>query len=191
MIGRKQCGFLRRYEYPGRSVRDPLYQLLDPFTVFHERFIAPNRNAGPRFWSAASASASVRTWSGYAFERVCLQHVEQIKRALGVSGVVCRVYAWRTLGEATTGRAGAQIDLVIDRDDRVVNLCEMKCSAMPFAITKSYSKELIGKREAYRETVRTDKALHLTMVTTQGLVRNAYAGDIQSEIVLDDLFVDP
>lgn len=182
------CGFARRYQMPGRKTRDVLWQLMDNFTDFHNRFIAPNKGAGEGFWVSIRDSPAVRAWSGLAFERVCLQHVAQIKKALGISGVASRAFAWRALPDGE-GHPGAQVDLVIDRDDRVANLCEMKCCSGPFEITKGVATSLAAKREAFRRVAGSGKALHLTMVTTEGIVQNAYARDIQSEVRLDDLFL--
>ena len=109
------------------------------------------------------------------------------KRKLGISGVVTRTYGWRFQGDGETN-SGAQIDLVIDRDDKVVNLCEMKYTAGPFSITDEYDRRLKVKREVYAEQTGTKSAIHLTMVSAHGLKANANAFDVQSVITLDDLF---
>ena len=124
-------------------------------------------------------------WSGLAFERVCMQHIAQIQKALGISGVICNFYAWRYNGKS---RKGAQIDLVIDRQDNVINLCEIKFSRNPFAIDRDYSENLQNKLDAFMEEVAPQKAVHLTMISANGLVMNNYSGIIQSNIVLADLF---
>ena len=116
---------------------------------------------------------------------VCMQHISQIQRALGISGVVCTFHAWRFSGKA---RKGAQIDLVIDRQDNVVNLCEIKFSRKPFAIDREYYGNLQNKLEAFIEEVSPKKAVHLTMISANGLVHNSYSGIVQSCIVLEDLF---
>ena len=184
----EESGFVRRFDYPGRRKRDAVYRLLDAFTIFHLKFIAGNRNVGAGFWGAASASGAANAWRGYAFERTCLLHIAQIREALGIRGVVSKVYAWRKAPNAAKGLPGAQIDLVIERKDGITNLCEMKCTSSPFAITKKYLDELISRREAYRESVKTADALHLTLVAAGGVARNEYYGEIQSEVSLDDLF---
>jgi hypothetical protein len=114
-----------------------------------------------------------------------MQHVAQIQKALGISGVICNCYAWRYNGQ---NRKGAQIDLVIDRQDNVVNLCEIKFSRNPFAIDRDYSENLQNKLEAFIEEVSPQKAVHLTMITANGLVQNNYSSIIQSSVVLVDLF---
>ncbi len=133
---------------------------------------------------AASGSGGVRNaWEGLAFERVCLEHLPQIKRALGISGVRTEAFCWRT-----TEGEGAQVDLVVDRADDIVNLCEMKFSSGEYEIDKEEHASLLRRRERFIATTKTRKAVHLTMVTTFGTVRNAYWNDIQSEVVMDDLF---
>ena len=132
-----------------------------------------------------------RAWCGYAFEQVCLHHIRQIKRALGIEGVQASICSWSAPASVDSEgkkREGAQIDLVIDRRDQTINLCEMKFSMKPFEITPSYLEHIIYRRELFRETTGTSKALHLTFVTTYGVARNAQYGMIQSEITMDDLF---
>ena len=141
----------------------------------------------PNFWSASQTTQSVRVWCGLAFERVALQHIDAIKRKLGISGVVTRTYGWRFQPEDCDGD-GAQIDLVIERNDRVVNLCEIKYTAGPFAISDEYDRRLKVKREVYAEQTGTKDAIHLTMVSAHGLKPNSNAFDIQSVVTLDDLF---
>lgn len=123
---------------------------------------------------------------GLAFERVCLQHTEQIKAKLGIQGVITNVYSWSVTG--TKGNPGAQIDLLLDRNDDVINLCEIKYSKAPFNITSVVDSNLQNKRERFVQETATSKAVHLTMITTLGLVENSYSYDIQSVVTMDDLF---
>jgi uncharacterized protein len=113
-----------------------------------------------------------------------LEHIEQIKRKLGISGVQCKTASWRS----NSAETGAQIDLLIERKDQIINLCEMKYSTDVFSIDKSYDLMLRNKIGAFRQESKTRKAVHLTMVTTYGIKQNEYAGMIQNEIVMDDLF---
>ena len=131
----------------------------------------------------------MRIWCGLAFERVALQHVAAIKRKLGISGVVTCTYGWRYRDEDGRGE-GAQIDLVIERDDKVVNLCEVKYTAKPFAITDEYDRRLKIKREVYAEQTGTKAAIHLTMVSAHGLNSDANSLDVQSLVTLDDFFLE-
>ncbi len=182
----EQCGFIRCYTGWRKKKRDALFQLLDNFTLFHFAFIAGESNPDPHFWSLSSSSPQVNAWRGLAFERVCLQHVEEIKRALGISGVLTKVFAWRHVPDDVHPQ-GAQIDLLLERADRVVNLCEMKWSNGPFAIDKSYSTQLAEKIAVFRAVTGCRHAIHLTLVTTCGVTRNKYSGIMQSEVILEQM----
>ena len=86
------------------------------------------------------------------------------------------------------GEAGAQVDLLLDRRDGIVNLCEMKYVNGVYAIGKVESMKLKNRVEAFRKLVPSDKSIHLTLVTPEGIAKNEYRWDVQSEVTLDDLF---
>ena len=180
----EECKFIRKYNAIDKKTKDGIYQLTDFYTLFYFKFIQKNEYNDPRFWSTSIDSPQHRSWSGYAFEQVCLAHIDQIKRKLGISGVQCKTASWRS---RTTGQ-GAQIDLLIERKDQVINLCEMKYSTEEFSIDKSYSQTLRNKFSAFREETKTRKAIHLIMVTTYGLNHNEYSGMAQNEVTMEDLF---
>ena len=180
----EQSGFIRRYNGYGKKKRDALYQLIDPFTLFHLRFIKGNETMTAPFWSAYSDDGGHRSWTGYAFEQVALAHIDQIKRKLQIGGVLTRQYAWRS----TNAKPGVQIDLVIDRNDGVINLCEMKYCRDEYEIDSAYSRQLQRRVEVFRRETSTKSALHTTFVTTYGLVRNEHSAQVQSEVTMMDLF---
>jgi len=180
----EECKFIRKYNAFNKKTKDGLYQLTDFYTLFYFKYIQKNEYNDSHFWSASIDSAKHRAWCGYAFEQVCLEHIEQMKRKLGISGVQCKTASWRSSSVET----GAQIDLLIERKDQVINLCEMKYSTDAFLIDKSYDLILRKKISAFRLESKTRKAIHLTMVTTYGLKQNEYAGMIQNQIVMDDFF---
>ena len=188
----ESCGFIRRYEPfgkprmnpTGRLQRDALFQLVDFYTLFYFRFIRTNRYRDEHFWTTSQNTPLHASWSGYAFEMLCLDHVRQIKAALGIAGVQTLVCSW----SSSTVDKGAQIDLVIDRKDETANLCEMKYYSTVFAIDKGYEEKLRNKIAAFREETNTRKSLMLTFVTTYGLKENMYSGCVQSQVLLDDLF---
>ena len=122
------------------------------------------------------------TWAGLAFERLCLQHVDQVKRALGISGVLTNVHSWRN--------PNAQIDLLIDRKDGIINLCEMKHWAGPYAMTAEDDRALMEKKAEFKSATKTRKAVHVTMVTTFGVKPNAYSHKVQTFVTLDNLFAE-
>ena len=180
----EQCGFIRKYLFPGRASRDALYQLIDNFTLFHFKFL-DNRTTSSGDWTHLSVSQTGRIWCGLAFERVCLQHVEQIKNALGIADVQTSFYGWRDNGGEDKG---AQIDLVIERRDNVVNLCEMKFTSGQFVVSADYEQELLNKIDAFQRDTGTDATILLTLITSCGVKQNAYSGCIQKELTADALF---
>ena len=180
------CGFIRKYSGYGKKTKEAIYQLVDNYTLFYFKFIRQNKNNDEHFWSASVDSATHRVWSGLAFERLCLAHTQQIKAGLGISGVLSNIYSWRK--ETDENGSGAQIDLLIDRNDQVINICEMKYSLSEFSIDAEYERNLRNKKSAFIEATHTRKAVHLTMVTTYGVRQNSHSGIVQNVITLDDLF---
>ena len=180
------CGFIRKYNGFDKKSKQAIYQLIDNYTLFYFKFIQQNENNDEHFWSASIDSAMHRAWSGLAFERLCMAHTQQIKAALGIAGVLSNVYSWRKEADETSD--GAQVDLLIDRKDQVINLCEMKYSLSEYAIDAEYEQKLRNKKSAFINATNTRKAVHLTMVTTFGIKANAHSGIVQNEVKLDDLF---
>ena len=182
----ERCGFVRKYNAYGNKKKATLYQLTDLYTLFYLQFVKENVSTGGAHWQTMIDSPSRRAWMGYAFEIVCLTHIEQIRSALGFSSVNCSVSAWKT--KKTEEHDGAQIDLVIDRRDQVINLCEMKFANAKYAVDAKYEDELRNKVNAFQIETKTTSALQLTMVTTYGVKQNSHSGIIASQVVLDDLF---
>jgi AAA+ ATPase superfamily predicted ATPase len=180
----EEGGFIRRYKPKKKKKNGALYRLADPFMAFHLAFI--RKTDSENYWSSYTDNAAHRAWSGYAFEQVCLAHIKQIKEALGISGVHTDASSWISRGDGK----GARIDLVIDRGDRVINLCEIKFAKGPFEIDRAYDLALRGKIETFRNETKTRKALHLTMITTYGVKPGKYAGIVQSEVNMDELIAE-
>jgi len=182
------CGFIRKYNCIGKQSKDALFQLIDNFTLFYFQFIKGNRNNDSHFWTNSLGSALYRTWGGLAFERVCLQHINQIKKALGIAGVLSNVYSWRAKADEDKGIDKTQIDLLIDRKDGVINLCEMKFSEQEYVITEKEENNLRRRRGNFITATRTKKAVHITLVTPYGIKQNIHSAIVQNEVTLDDLF---
>ena len=182
----EECGFIRRFASADTAETNALYQLTDNYTLFYYRCIKKNAFSDEHYWQNTFTSTLHSAWKGHAFERVCLQHVPQMKAALGIAGVQTNVCSWFARG--TAERRGAQIDLVMQRADGFTDICEMKHSANVFAIDKDYAKDLQNKLEAYQELSKDKRTLHLVMVTTNGLAHNSYYNMVQKEITMDDLF---
>jgi AAA+ ATPase superfamily predicted ATPase len=179
------CDFIRRYNDFNKKKRDMLYQLIDPFTLFYFKFIAKNEYNDEHFWTNSLGTPLHNTWAGFAFEMLTLLHTTEIKRALGISGIQSAVSAWRS----TKTSPAAQIDLVINRKDGIIDLVEIKFSDRIFVITKTYEDNLQNKISAFKEETKTNKSVHFLMLTTFGIKQNKYAGLIQKELTLDHLFL--
>ena len=179
-------GFIRSYRSYGAKKKNAIYQLTDPFTLFHFRFLE-TPSTDEHFWSSTLSSPAQAAWRGLAFERLCLLHLPQVRRALGVGSIHVEAYGWSFKGDETYPD-GVQIDLVLERADNVINICEMKYSANVYAIDKAYDSALGRKIATFAGVTGTRKAIHLTLVTANGLMRNQYSARVQSEVVLADLF---
>ncbi|MEE3447214.1 MAG: ATP-binding protein [Bacteroidales bacterium] len=181
--GLQASNFIIQYTDFGGSKREVYYKLSDLFSLFYLYFSKFHKVNSPTFWADNLNSPQLNAWRGLAFEQVCFVHQEQIKRALGISGVNTNIMPWRNSGEN-----GVQIDMVIDRDDRVVNICEMKFSSGEFSIDRDYDMKLRRKVQIFTEKLKVRKNPHLTVITTFGLQKNEYSGHIQKCITADDLF---
>ncbi len=178
-------GFIRKYVPFGKKSRDSLYQLVDFYSHFYIRFIKDSKNDVSNYWMTMIDSPKYRAWSGYAFEQVCMSHVLQVKKALGISGVQSSVSSWR----AKSGKGKVQVDLLIDRRDQIVNLFEIKFSINPYTITKKYAEELRNKLALFKSETKTRKSVFLAMITTFGIKENQYSGGlVQNSLQMDDLF---
>jgi len=179
------CHFIRSYNAYGKKTKERLYQLIDFFTLFYLNFIQHAKQDNKHFWTNLTGKSKHRAWSGYAFEQVCMQHAAQIRHKLGISGVATSLAAWRS----KKSEPAAQIDLLIDRNDGIINLCEIKYAEDEFIIDKKTDENLRNKKSAFIREASVRKAVHITMVTTYGVKRNEYWGNIQSEVKMDDLFL--
>ena len=183
----EKSGFIRRYNPFGKKKQNSVFQLADFYTNFYLRFIENSDPADLNNWSHATDSPSHRAWSGYAFEQVCLCHIQQIKVALGISGMISYSQSWRS----NQSGQGAEIDLLIDRRDQVINICEMKFSTETYTISKTVAEQLRQKIGVFRAETGTKKAIFLTMLTTYGLNPNAHSvGLVQNDLTMDVLFKD-
>lgn len=178
----EECGFIRKYIPFDKMERDAVYQLIDFYTLFYFNFIFNKATAKNNYWTITSKTPQYRAWSGYAFEQVCSMHLPQIKKELGISGIISNAASWRN--------KDAQIDLLIDRNDQVINICEMKFSINSFTIDKKYADNLRNKIGSFIAQTKTKKAIFLTMVTTYGITNNAHAAQlVDNSLTMDSLFV--
>lgn len=180
------CGFIRKYHVIGKKVKESIFQLIDNYTMFYLQFIAGEGDESRLQWTARLETGGYYAWAGHAFERVCLQHVRGIKHALEIGGVKTSEYAWR--GIAMDGKT-AQIDLLIDRNDGIVDICEMKYTKDAYALTEDEWGKISRRRGALRGMLPPSKAIHVVMVTDQPMIRNAWSKEIMAFITADDLFL--
>ena len=177
--------FIEKYIPFGEDRKKPHYRLCDSFCRFWLYFLERKQISDKHFWMNNINSPSLNVWRGHAFEELCLNHIDTIKKALGVSGVNTNESQWSVCGDDE--KDGAQIDLIIDRADNVVNLCEMKFYNEEFRVTKDYSKKLMHRINLLQERLPRRKVVHLTLVTTEGLFSNEYQGVFQKVLTLGDL----
>lgn len=183
----EQCGFVRKYSAFGKSTRDSLYQLVDCLSIFHLRFIKGETNPDEQFWSKTMSAQSGTTWAGLAFERVCLLHLREIKRALQIGGVLTHVCSWRHVADEVYPK-GAQVDLLLDRADQVVDLCEMKFTSGRYIMKKDESEALENRVEAFKAVTKTQKTIRRVLISANGVEENQYSRRVANVVVLDDLF---
>ena len=182
----EQCGFIRKYLAFGYSSHNAIFQLIDPYTLFYYKFILNNDRKDERFWSHSQNQPVYNNWCGLAFERICLQHVNQIKQALGITGVISGVCAWSA--RPKKGEKGTQIDLILDRNDDIIDLCEIKFSREPYVVTADYYYRVLNKYSRFKEESKTSKSIHQVLISANGVKRNAYSDEFQKIIALDSLF---
>lgn len=182
----QECGFIRKIPTFGLK-NQATFKLIDNYTLFYLKFIRENSAGDEQFWTHSYLSPIRSAWVGLAFERVCFQHLRQIKAALGISGVATNTYAWRT-GTGKNGEAGAQIDMLIDRADNMVNICEMKFSKQEYVVTADDAKSLHHKAWRFVNEKGHGKSVCLTMITVSPISHTGYWGDIHQNITAEALF---
>ncbi|MGB0861617.1 MAG: AAA family ATPase [Saprospiraceae bacterium] len=182
-----QSGFISIYQPFGKKKKDSLYRLTDEYSLFYLQFIEKHQHDGESTWQHLSQTQSYKTWSGYAYENICLKHLSEIKRTLGIAGVYSVSSSFYKKG--TTNEKGVQIDLLIDRNDNVINIVEVKFYNQEFTLTKVAAKKLQQKIWAFQAATNTRKQLFLTLITTFGLKQNQHSlGLVHQVLKLEDLF---
>ncbi len=181
----EEAGFIERYT-PYKGVKDSIYRLTDEYSMFYLKFIEKTKPAGKDFWIKEQGQQSYKIWSGFSFETICIKHVDQIKEALKISGINSTNSSWIEKNTANS----AQIDLLIDRDDNVINVSEIKFYNTEYTINKNYANEIAKKVNAFSSNTKTKKSIFVTFITTYGLNHNQYSiQHVQNELTMDDLFV--
>lgn len=181
-----ECGFVRKYCHTDRKLRDAIYQLVDCFSLFYYQFIRNSGNVDEEYWQKLMKTPTYTTWCGLSFEKVCLLHTRQIKQALGISGIMANIFSWNI--KKTETHPGVQIDLLIDRSDNVINVCEMKYAPGGFVITSKMMENLNTKIATLRMYTPEKKYIEPVIVTSNGVVKNKYSMEIPNILTQNQLF---
>ncbi|MEO6685594.1 MAG: ATP-binding protein [Dyadobacter sp.] len=184
----EESGFIKSSLPYDKTTKDAIYRLIDEFSIFYLKFMDKGKGGSTKSWAALSTGQTYVIWCGMAFEAVCLKHINKIKQGLKIK-VATEESAWRFIPAKGSKEKGAQIDLIIDRADRIINLCEMKFYTTEFVIDKSYAQKLLQKKEVFTNRVKPDKTLFLTMITSFGVKENDYFDEhIQQSLTMEVLF---
>jgi hypothetical protein len=182
-----ECDFISIYQPLFNKKKDAIYKLTDLYSLFYLKFIQSNKGAGSRIWEQLSKQSAYAAWSGYAFENICMMHINQIKSALGISGVYTKHGSWKFKGDDTL--PGAQVDMIIDRADQIIHLCEAKFTKENYALAKDTAAHLRLRKSIFKQASQTKKAIFTTLLTTYPALQNRYYfEEIDSEITMEALF---
>ena len=185
----EQSSFITAYHPFGKVKKDMLYRLTDEYSLFYLQFIENKAHEGSGIWQHLSQTQAYKTWCGYAFESVCFKHIASIKKALGISGIYAASATFYK--KATDEQRGAQIDLLLDRADNVINVFEVKFHNAEITLNKEQADALRRKLWTFAEVTKTRKRLSLALITTYGLHRNVHSsGLVETILTLDDLFLE-
>lgn len=186
-------GFIQGFIPYEKKARDHYFRVVDEFSLFHLKWIAPLLSARGHqqnnYWQQLIKTPSVSSWKGLAFENVCLKHIDEIRKGLGLQDIACKTGSWRYIPKKGSSADGTQIDLLFDREDGIINLCEIKYSEQPFSIDKAYAGELAKKITVFEEHFPTKKQIFMSLITTEGLKKSIWSENlITQSIALDSLF---
>jgi AAA+ ATPase superfamily predicted ATPase len=187
----EESGFIGSYIPFGKKAKDALYRLTDEFSLFHHAWIKPlgKQNPGKDYWITRQSLPKYKSWAGYSFEGICMKHTGELKTALGIAKVATEESPWRYIPKAGQESSGVQIDLLIDRADGVINLCEMKFYTSEFILDAGYASELRRKIEIFKEQTGTRKSIFLTLITTFGVNENMHSTELEVvDLPVDRLF---
>lgn len=188
----ESAGLIQSYIPYGHKRKEQYYRLIDEYCFFYLSWIEPLKSKGMEggrdYWQSKSKTASAQSWAGYTFETICLKHVDPIKEALNLQTISCEVGSWRFIPKKGSKESGAQIDLLFDREDGVITLCEIKYAENQFAVDKEYAKKLRQKMEIFETHFSTHKQIFFALIATIGIKPTIWSEDlIHNSVTLDDL----
>ena len=185
----EESGFIAEQTSFDKKETKSLYRLNDEFCFFYLKYISPNKGQGEGTWLHLYNSRSFNVWSGFAFEMLCMKHTSQIKNALGVPKVRTTTHSWISReAQKSAQKSGAQIDMLLKREDRRIDLIEIKFYNKPYTITKSYRDRMVNKRDIFEEEADPDEAIALIMITTKGIKANSYRNLLTDHFTMEVLF---
>ena len=185
----ENCDFIETYNQYGNEKKNTIYKIVDFFTLFYFKYIDGNRSKDEEFWMHNFRNQSVAAWQGMSFELLCRCHLRQIKHGLGISGIATKTSSWKYIPPQGSDEQGTQIDMVIERVDKMIHLCEMKFRDKRFAIDKAYADTLNNREEIFKEKTNTNYQVVNTIVTPIGLTDSKYNHLINSVVTAEDLFL--
>ena len=177
-----ECDFIRKYRNFTKKLRGAVYQIVDPMLLFYLKYVEENSQ---KQWLSFAGSNEYNSWCGDAFEIVCLLHVGQLKRLMGIEGIETNEFSWKS----SKKKDGAQIDLLIDRKDKTITICEMKYYNGKFFLSNDYSENLANKKQVFIEETKTKKAVNIVMITSYGLTQNSNRNIIIRDFTEDQFFI--
>lgn len=183
----EECGFIRKYCHTDKKTKDAIYQLIDCYSLFYYQIVRNVHNVDDQYWAKIMKTPAYYTWCGLSFERLCLLHTRQLKQALGILGIMANLFSWHI--KANDYHQSVQIDLLIDRADDVIDICEMKYASDGFKVTPAFLKGIKTKTSVLRQYIPEKKSLQVVLVTSNGVIRNKYSDEIPVQISAESLFM--
>ena len=184
----ERCDFIDRWSQYGNKKREEVLRLTDFYTLFYYKFVDSRNIREEQWWSKNSSSSAVSSWMGTSFEMVCLKHNQNIKDALGLQVISTETTTWHCNPNEQENTPGAQIDMIIERADRIIHLCEIKFSIDKYNISKDYENRLRERASLFRYLTKNKKSLVHTFITTYGIANGKNKSIVHSEVTMDDLF---
>jgi len=189
----ERCDFITTYNQFGCHSKLTRYRLCDFYTIFYLKYVADDHSHDEQYWSHHCNDRSVESWEGFTFEQICFSHLDQIKYGLGISGMATDASTWRYVAkkdesEEEKHRRGTQVDLVIQRADKILHLCEMKFASSEYTITSDYAEKLRYRQSLFMSENKIKHGVVFTFVTPYGVAKGKYYNMLHSELTLKDLF---
>lgn len=179
-------GFIVKYVPLQSKKREQYYKLIDPFCLFYLHFVEGKTTLDEHFYTDNEGDNRMHVWKGLSFENLCYNHLDQIKNALQIRGVSTSRFSFVMKG--SEDEKGAQIDLVLERKDNVVNLCEMKFYADLYHAEEEDDLNLRRKKTVLSSFLKKKQTIQTVLITTFGLAKGKYQWLYQNVVTLSDLF---